>query len=214
GLAPPDPGAHAAVPRARRTAAGGGLPDDPGGGGGDGPRDPELPAGRRSEHQPLHGRARREPRGAARARGLPGGVRVRHAEPGDPADPPPLLVDGGDERGLDPDAHRARLRPLRIHRQPPAGVSRAPVLQAPAPVERWLVLAGTYEVDSGRSGFMCFASRITRADGSGRKSHPFTYLPDRSHLGRADNVRRHPRPLVGVGWSAARPRWVARRADL
>src|SRR2546425_11345527 len=43
GLAPPDPGAHAAVPRARRTAAGGGLPDDPGGGGGDGPRDPELP---------------------------------------------------------------------------------------------------------------------------------------------------------------------------
>jgi len=27
-------------------------------------------AGRRSEHQPLHGRARREPRGAARARGL------------------------------------------------------------------------------------------------------------------------------------------------
>src|SRR2546428_5600057 len=47
-----------------------------------------------------------------------------------------------------------------------------PVLQAPAPGERRLILAGTYEVDSGRSGFMCFASRITRADGSGRKSHP------------------------------------------
>src|SRR3989442_15360486 len=41
------------------------------------------PAGRRSECQPLHGRARREPRGEARARGVPVGVRVRHAEPAD-----------------------------------------------------------------------------------------------------------------------------------
>src|SRR5207247_7386304 len=78
----------------------------------------------------------------------------------------------GDERGLDPDAHRARLRPLRLNRHRPAGVSRALVLQAPAPVERRLILAGTYEADLGRSGVMCFASRITRADESGRKSHP------------------------------------------
>src|SRR5207245_7599336 len=85
GLAPPDQGADPPLPGARRALEIRRLPDDPGGGGGDGPRDPELPAGRRSEHQPLHGRARREPRGEARARGVPVRVRARHAEPAAPA---------------------------------------------------------------------------------------------------------------------------------
>src|SRR5207249_6970800 len=136
---------------------------------------------------------------------------------GEIAQPPPLLVAAGDARGVAPDAHRARLRPLRIHRQPPAGVSRALVLQAPAPVERWLVLAGTYEADLGRSGFMCFASRITRADESGRKSHPcpWTEVLPISPTVRIWVVLTTSGVTRARLWaSAARPRWVARRADL
>src|SRR5205807_3882993 len=80
-------------------------------------------------------RGREAPPARRRAGALPGGR-------GNLAEPPTILVDRGDQRGLDQDAHGARLRPLRLHRQPPARVPRAPVLQAPAPVRRGLNLPG------------------------------------------------------------------------
>src|SRR5262249_50224643 len=60
--------------------------------------------------------------------------RALPARRGHVAEPPSVLVDRGDERRLDPDAQRARLRAVRAHRQPSAGLPRPPVLQAPEAV--------------------------------------------------------------------------------
>src|SRR5215471_6975606 len=61
------------------------------------------------------------------------------------AEPATVLVDRRDQRGLDPDAPRTRLRSGRPHRPSAARVPRAVVLQAPAAMSR---ARGSAQLDS------------------------------------------------------------------